>query len=57
MNAFRFSQDIYNWKMSRCINFTNMFNGCISLQASNLTLDVSTNFEINNDFYMQLLID
>ena len=57
MNAFSFSQDIYNWKMSRCINFTNMFNGCISLQASNLTLDISTNFEINNDFYMQLLID
>jgi surface protein len=57
MNAFSFSQDIYNWKMIRCIDFTNMFNGCVRLQASNLTLDVSTNFETNNNFYMQLLID
>jgi hypothetical protein len=57
MNAYSFNKNIYNWKMTSCIDFTNMFNGCISLQASNLTLDISTNFETNNNFYMQLLID
>jgi len=59
MNAISFNQDIYNWNMPNCLYFTNMFNGCIRLQASNLSLDVSRNFEKNNNFYfyMKLLIN
>jgi len=36
MNARNFDNPIWKWKLSQCRNFTNMFNGAISLTIGDL---------------------
>jgi surface protein len=50
MNATAFSKDLYKWKLNNCI-LTNMFNGAISITASNLTQGyIESNWEIFNQY-------